>query len=531
MSMNRLCVIRPAGLALLGILLLVRPAPAQRADFTNCTFTNRSTANGLGDNNVRGVFALAGPTSTTVYAATFGGLGISTNGGASFTNRTTANGLGSNVVRAVFAVSGPGSTTVYAATTNGLSISTNGGSTFINRTPANSFLGDLSTRGVVAQGLKVYVATDNGLSISFDGGTSFLFNRTTIDRLGSNTVTGVSAAGNKVYAATLNGVGVSTDGGISFVNRTTANGLADNTVNGVFVSAARAYAATNGGLSVTETGVSFVPNPTVDGNLGSNIVRGVVGLEDVGSVRGYLAATAGGLFVNFRPLNQFSFTNKVLTIDQGLGNNSVNGVYVLDNSVFAATDGGLGVCPTLPLPVSLRYVNGRMTDVGAVLGWATAREVNNAYFQIERSSDRNVGPGLNFESIATVPSLAEDGNSVTELTYSYLDAQPLPGTTYYRLIQTDRDGTKTTSRVIALTREQLLPVLFPNPVPADGEAVIEPAMAYETYQISDVQGRIVQRAELPGVLGRVSLAGLPLGVYVLWVQTADGSERTFRLLR
>ena len=80
-----------------------------------------------------------------------------------FTNKTTANGLGSNTVLGVF-VSG---STVYAATFNGLSISTNGGSTFSNKTPAHG-LGSDYIYGVFASGSTVYAATDGGLSIGFD---------------------------------------------------------------------------------------------------------------------------------------------------------------------------------------------------------------------------------------------------------------------------------------------------------------------------------------------------------------------------
>ncbi len=77
-------------LVLLALLLL------GVAGFTTAnaqTFTNKTTANGLGNNTVRGVFA----SGSTVYAATSGGLSISTDSGASFTNKTTANGLGNNL--------------------------------------------------------------------------------------------------------------------------------------------------------------------------------------------------------------------------------------------------------------------------------------------------------------------------------------------------------------------------------------------------------------------------------------------------
>jgi hypothetical protein len=58
---------------------------------------------------VRGVYA----SGSSIYAATGGGgLSISTDGGTSFTNKTTANGLGANFVRGVYA----SGSSIYAAT-------------------------------------------------------------------------------------------------------------------------------------------------------------------------------------------------------------------------------------------------------------------------------------------------------------------------------------------------------------------------------------------------------------------------------
>ena len=61
-----------------------------------------------------GVYA----SGSNIYAATDGGLSISTNGGSSFTNYTIANGLGSNNVRGVYA----SGSSIYVATLGGLSI-------------------------------------------------------------------------------------------------------------------------------------------------------------------------------------------------------------------------------------------------------------------------------------------------------------------------------------------------------------------------------------------------------------------------
>jgi hypothetical protein len=80
------------------------------------TFTNYTTTNGLGTNTVNAVYAIG----STIYAATDGGLSISSNGGTRFTNYNSSNGLGSNTVNAVYAIG----STIYAATSGGLSIAT-----------------------------------------------------------------------------------------------------------------------------------------------------------------------------------------------------------------------------------------------------------------------------------------------------------------------------------------------------------------------------------------------------------------------
>ena len=41
---------------------------------------------------------------STIYAATSGGLSISTNGGNNFTNKTTTNGLNSNIVYKLYII-------------------------------------------------------------------------------------------------------------------------------------------------------------------------------------------------------------------------------------------------------------------------------------------------------------------------------------------------------------------------------------------------------------------------------------------
>jgi hypothetical protein len=284
--------LRAAYLLLVGLLLSLPlwPALAQTNGPACSTYSTRTTASGLGNNYVHGVYAVG----STVYAATDGGLSISTNGGSTFTNKTRANGLGSNNVYGVYAVG----STVYAATAIGLSISTNGGSSFTNSnyTMANG-LGSGDVRGVYAVGSTVYAATVGGLSISTNGGSSFT-NYTTANGLGNNVVLGVYAVGSTVYAATFGGLSISTNGGSTFTNKTRANGLGSNNVYGVYAMGSTVYAATSG-------------------------------------------ATSGGLSISTN--GGSSFTN--YTTANGLGDNNVLGVYATSTIMYAATQGGVSFCP------------------------------------------------------------------------------------------------------------------------------------------------------------------------------------------
>jgi len=159
--------------------------------------------------------------------------------------RTPTDGLGSDLVVGVYAVG----SNVYAATFGGVSVSTDGGSNFTNSTNG---LGSTTVQGIYALGSTVYAATGGGVSISAGGGGAFT-NYTA--GLGSTNVTGVFATASTVYAATNGGLGISTDGGITYTNYTSnsgtnPSGLGVGTVYGVYADGRTIYAATEGGLGI-----------------------------------------------------------------------------------------------------------------------------------------------------------------------------------------------------------------------------------------------------------------------------------------
>ena len=111
-----------------------------------------------------------------------------------------------------------------------------------------------------------------------------------------------------------------------------------------------------------------------------------------------------------------------------------------------------------PLPISLLNFEAVPDGNQVQLSWATASELNNARFTIERSST-----GVDFIAIAEV---AGAGNSSSRLDYFEIDRDPLPGVSYYRLRQTDFDGNYSYSAVVVVKREQCSVQAYPNPVDA-----------------------------------------------------------------
>ncbi|HEX2617284.1 MAG TPA: DUF2341 domain-containing protein, partial [Flavobacteriales bacterium] len=98
------------------------------------------------------------------------------------------------------------------------------------------------------------------------------------------------------------------------------------------------------------------------------------------------------------------------------------------------------LCLTLPVEL-LGFDATNVDDAYVQLSWATASEHDNDHFTVERSLD-----GENWTEVAQV---AGAGESQGLLHYDARDEDPEPGYNYYRLLQTDHDGTTTASHIQA----------------------------------------------------------------------------------
>lgn len=447
---------------LAGLALLFLMGQAQAQNGPSCTsYINKTVSDGLGSNTVNGVFAVSGPGSTTVYAATGGeldgGISISTDGGNTFINKTDADGLGDKSTTGVYVIGNY----VYAATLGGLSISSDGGNSFINQSSANGLNADFITSVFALSGTTgpssttIYATSQAGLNISPDNGATWI-PKSDADGLASQFAYGVFAVSGPgsttLYVATGGGLSISPDGGTTWINKTTADGLGSNTTWSVYVIGSTVYVATDGGLSIsTDGGNTFINKTDADG-LGNSSALSVYAIGNTVYVGSYL----GGISISMDGGNTFRVYKKA----DGLGSDYGAAVFALSNNVFVGTDGGLSFCAPAALPVNLVSFTAQSDDKKTVLlTWKTASETHNAYFLLEHSKNL-----VQAETVTSV--LAAEGATLGH-TYTYLDRQPYAGTSYYRLRQVDLDGHQTTYPWVSVVVDQQAYGVYPNPIPTN----------------------------------------------------------------
>ena len=174
------------------------------------------------------------------------------------------------------------------------------------------------------------------------------------------------------------------------------------------------------------------------------------------------------------------------------------------------------VCTTL-LPIELVSFGGTCEGQAVKLVWATASETNNDFFTLEKSAD-----GSDFLSFAQVPGA---GNSTQNLYYSYMDAQPIAGTGYYRLKQTDYNGDFAYSDIIGVVCGNThTPDLMVYPNPTSGQLTIAfSESTTHTFTILDSRGQVIHSGVISGKISLSTEAYAP-GVYMVRISSGSGNK-------
>jgi hypothetical protein len=173
-----------------------------------------------------------------------------------------------------------------------------------------------------------------------------------------------------------------------------------------------------------------------------------------------------------------------------------------------------------PLPIELVSFDAYKTveESFVQIEWATSSEINNDYFTVEKSSD-----GINWETVSIITGA---GNSNSVLNYAAKDYDPYPNTSFYRLKQTDFDGTFEYSELVAInisgTHEEV--VVYPNPV---AKKLNIQSSSIQQIKIIDSEGVTHIDAETSDF---IDVSNLPNGVYFLQMVNTETNEVIIRKL-
>lgn len=187
---------------------------------------------------------------------------------------------------------------------------------------------------------------------------------------------------------------------------------------------------------------------------------------------------------------------------------------------FEVVSDALGAnCQAALLPIDLLDWNAFKQDKSVHLSWKTANEVNNDYFEIERSKDG--------KSWGAIEWIKGKGNTFSENKYYTRDNFPLEGLNFYRLTQTDFDGSKKYSRYKEVYNFENELVLYPNPVGNILSYSIRDKNRKFKLEIFENTGRLVYTCKIPEPDTNdfnIEISHLNSGTYIVKYINLDNSR-------
>jgi hypothetical protein len=217
----------------------------------------------------------------------------------------------------------------------------------------------------------------------------------------------------------------------------------------------------------------------------------------------------------------------------GVGSIQVDGNFTGTGTTFGYVNNTIPPGSTVfygALPVELLYFNYTMNNSSVTLNWATASEINNDYFTLEKS--------INGITYTELDKVAGSGNSNRSTAYLFTDDNPTKGTSYYRLKQTDYDGKYEYIAYLSCVNNTsyTFSYIFTNPI-VDNNLKLTIKGESGNYRI-DVYDYLGNR-----ILGTSSvylndqktitlpLLNIPTGYYIVAVQAPNGKKISHKLIK
>jgi hypothetical protein len=182
-----------------------------------------------------------------------------------------------------------------------------------------------------------------------------------------------------------------------------------------------------------------------------------------------------------------------------------------------------------PLAISGLTLTGKIVNNADQLTWTTLAEKENSYFELLHSTD-----AVNYTSIYSTPTKADNGNSNTVLSYQYINTNPNSGNNYYKVFAVAKDGNKQTSQVVQLNHANDYTSVYPNPV------VDQLMVAYTSTNVKnialklyDATGKLLINKTIAVTKGSntipVDMNGFASGIYQLQVVDTKGKMQIFKI--
>ena len=173
-------------------------------------------------------------------------------------------------------------------------------------------------------------------------------------------------------------------------------------------------------------------------------------------------------------------------------------------------------CAATPLPAELGDFKGYKLQQQTQLQWYTLSEINNDYFEIERSED-----AVHFQTISQ--RITGKGKSNQPQHYQWLDPQPKLGINYYRLKQVDKLQNESAvsikySRVIAFNfGQEATAVVYPTSAQDHVTLTTQKISKGTPITIINALGQVIDQLLVTNTQQSINIKRYPRGVYLMQV--------------
>lgn len=164
------------------------------------------------------------------------------------------------------------------------------------------------------------------------------------------------------------------------------------------------------------------------------------------------------------------------------------------------------------LPVELSNFTGTAGDGVVNISWSTSAELNNSYFELQKSTN-----GAIWDALAIIDGA---GNSSSVINYSFDDYGAVETQVYYRLKQVDFDGAYKYSNVLSFNSDTELVSLSVLKNGSDPIVTVHGEAQSELVFLS-MAGKQIWNKHVNGG-DWISTSFLPNGHYIAFVNTANG---------